>query len=175
MIKEQPILRISLKYGIMGAILSMVLFLILYYSGKHPALIPALFDFRIILFPIVLVFSIRDFKLNFNEGILHFWQGMSIGLLDILIFSLLMMFFIMVFGGLLETEYVHEYISGMQQQILTDAEIFSNSVGKDAYTKTLEILPSTTIFDLALDYFLKSWPLGLFLIIIISLILRKKQ
>ena len=93
---------------------------------------------------------------------------------EILIFSILMMLFILVFGGLIETGLVDHYISGLQEQIIAGKERFSNSIGEEAYSKTLEILPSTTIYDLALDYFLKSWPLGLFLIIVITLILRKK-
>ena len=48
------------------------------------------------------------------------------------------------------------------------------SIGDEAIQKSLEILPTTTIFDLALDYFLKSLPYGIFLTIIISLILRRK-
>jgi len=174
MLKGKPILWVSLRFGGMGAGLSALLFVILYYSGRNPFLIPALLDFRILVFPIILVFGIRDFRENINNGYLHFWQGMSVGLLEIFIYSFLMMLFVMVFGGLIETGLADEYITGMQEQIIAGKEEVSNSIGEEAYSKTLEILPSTTIFDLALDYFLKSWPLGLFLIIIITLILRRK-
>ena len=81
----------------------------------------------------------------------------------------------MVFGGVFEAHFMDQYITGMQDQIIAGKERFVGSIGEEAYTKTLEIIPSTTIFDLALDYFLKSWPLGLFLIIVITLILRKKN
>ena len=84
------------------------------------------------------------------------------------------MIFIYMFGNFIEPGLVDQYITGMQEQIVAGKENLNNSIGEEAYSKTLEILPSTTIFDLALDYFLKSWPLGLFLIIVITLISRKK-
>ncbi|MFC2125673.1 DUF4199 domain-containing protein, partial [Bacteroidota bacterium] len=170
MLKGKPILKISLRYGGMGAALSAVLFIILFYSGKNPFLIPAMLDFRILVFPIILLFGIRDFKENINGGYLHFWEGMSVGLLEIFVFSFLMLLFILAFGSLIETGLVDQYITDLQEQIIAGKERFSGSIGEEAYSKTLEILPSTTIFDLALDYFLKSWPLGLFLIIILTLI-----
>jgi len=174
MLDKNPILRVSMRYGIMGAVLSEVLFIILYYSGMHPFLIPAMLDFRLLVFPIILIFGIREFRVNIRGGYLHFWEGMSIGLLEVLIFSVFMMIFVLIFGGVIEKDFVQEYVSGLQEQLIAGKEKFSGSVGEETFSKTLEILPSTTVFHLALDYFLKSWPLGLFLIIIITLILRKK-
>ena len=169
-----PIYKVSIKYGAIAAILSIALFLILYYAGKNPLLIPAFLDFRILLFPIFLVFSIRDFKENFNKGILHFWQGFSIGVLVIGLIALLMALFILIFGSWIEPGFVSGFIQTSIEQIESAREKISTAIGEEELTKVLDILPSTTLYDLALDYFLKSLPYGLFLTIIISLILRKK-
>jgi hypothetical protein len=165
---------IPLRYGILASVISIVLFLILYYAGRNPFLIPAILDFRILLFPIILVFAIRDFKENKNRGILHFWQGLSIGIQTVLITSLIMAIFILLFGGIFEQELVPEYIRLMTAQIKSVNEEVIETIGKDAVDRSLELLPSTTIFHLSFDYFLKSLPYGVFLTIIISLILRKK-
>lgn len=169
-----PIYTISIKYGSIASILSIILFLILYYSGQNPLLIPAFLDFRILLFPIFLVFGIRDYKENNNNGFLHFWQGFSIGLLVVLIIAFIMSVFIVIFGVWIEPDFVQKYIQTSIEQINLAKEKISTAIGEEKLTKVLEILPSTTLFDLALDYFLKSLPYGLFLTIIISLILRKK-
>ena len=171
---RNPIFTVPFRYGTLAAVLSIILFLILYYAGKHPLLIPPFLDFRIILYPIILVFAIRDFKENRNEGILHFWQGMSVGIQAVAISSFFMAIFILIFGGLIDSAFLSEYIRLMSEQISHLDEKVIESVGKEAINKSLELLPSTHIFDLALDYFIKSLPYGLFLTIIISLILRKK-
>jgi hypothetical protein len=137
-------------------------------------LIPAFLDFRILLFPIFLVFSIRDFKELHNGGFLHFWQGFSIGLMVIILIALLMSLFILIFGSWVEPDFVINFIQSSIDQIESAKEKITNAIGEEELAKVLDILPSTTLFDLALDYFLKSLPYGLFLTIIISLILRKK-
>lgn len=169
-----PIYSVSIKYGSIAAVLSIVLFLILYYSGRNPLLIPAFLDFRILLFPIFLVFSMRDFKENWNGGFLHFWQGFSIGILVIGLIALLMALFILIFGSWIEPDFVSNFIQSSIEQIESAREKITTAIGEEELTKVLEILPSTTLYDLALDYFLKSLPYGLFLTIIISLILRRK-
>jgi hypothetical protein len=169
-----PVYSISIRYGGIASILSILLFLILYYSGQNPLLIPAFLDFRILLFPIFLVFSIRDFKENHNNGFLHFWQGFSIGYLIILIIALIMALFLLIFGAWVEPDFVQKYIHQSIEQINLTKEKISSAIGEEKLTKVLEILPSTTLFDLALDYFLKSLLYGLIYPIIISLILRKR-
>ncbi len=172
--KIKDIYIIPLKYGGFAAVLSIILFLVLYYFGKNPLLIPPILDFRIILFPIILVFGIRDFKENRNSGHLHFWQGMSLGIQIIFIVSFLMAVFILLFGWLIEQDFVAAYIGQLTAQIQAVSEGVAESIGQEALDKTLELIPSTTILDLSSDYFIKSLPYGLFLTIIISLILRKK-
>ncbi len=165
---------IPLKYGGLAVILSIILFLVLYYFGQNPLLIPPVLDFRIILYPIILVFAMREFKEKRNGGILHFWQGMSLGIQMVLIIAFLMALFILVFGSLIEPGFISEYIREMMNQVRTMNAEAVDRIGRETIDRTLEILPSTTILDLAIDYFIKSLPYGLFLTIIISLILRKK-
>jgi hypothetical protein len=170
----QPIYRIPIIYGLIAAAASISLFCILYYAGRNPLLIPAFLDFRILLFPIFLVFGIRDYKENHNQGILHFWQGISIGMQTILIIAFLMSLFILIFGTLIEPGFVHEFVTESIQNIELMRDKLLESIGKESLEKSLELLPTTTIVDLAIDYLIKSLPYGIFLAIIISLILRKK-
>jgi len=85
-----------------------------------------------------------------------------------------MLLFILLFGEMIEKSFLSEYIQQSIQNINEVKENLVESIGEEVLQKSLEILPTTTIFDLALDYFLKSLPYGIFLTIIISLILRRK-
>ncbi|HCW06851.1 MAG TPA: hypothetical protein DGG95_05745, partial [Cytophagales bacterium] len=71
-------------------------------------------------------------------------------------------------------EFVSSYISKLQEQMTQFPKEIIESVGKEVYQQQLAKLPTTTAFDLASDYFLKSMIIGLFLAIIISVILRKQ-
>lgn len=82
--------------------------------------------------------------------------------------------FILVFGSIFEPELVGAYITQMTDQINSFEKEMIESIGKEAINKSLQLLSSTNILDLAIDYFIKSLPYGVFLTIIISLILRKK-
>jgi hypothetical protein len=166
------IIKVSARFGSVAALSSIVLFSILYFAGKNPMFIPAYLDFRLLLFPIFLVFGIRDFKENRNEGILHFWQGFSVGMLIVLIISLSMTIYILVLGGLIDPSFTEKFITGTMQTIHHSKESIIAQVGEAAYNKTLELIPGTTLNNLAFDYFLKSLPLGIILTILISLVLR---
>lgn len=170
----QAIYRIPIRYALIASAASIILFCILYYAGRNPLFIPPFLDFRVLLFPIFLVFGIRDYKENHNQGYLHFWQGISVGLQIMLIISFVMSIFILIFGTVVEPDFVNEFISGSIQNIESTREKLLESIGKETLEKTLEILPTTTIAHLAIDYFIKSLPYGIFIAIIISLILRKK-
>ncbi|HLF34737.1 MAG TPA: DUF4199 domain-containing protein [Cyclobacteriaceae bacterium] len=169
---NNPILWVSLRFGSVAGILSVVLFTILYLGGRHPLLIPAYLDFRLLLFPIFIVFGIRDFREIRNRGILHFWQGFSVGTMIVLTLGFIMAVYIILLGGVFDHEFTSEYIAGTMQKIAETKESIISQVGEAAYNKSLEILPSTTLGDLSFDYFLKGLPLGFMLTIIISLLLR---
>ena len=85
-----------------------------------------------------------------------------------------MSLFILVFGTVIEKGFVNEFITESIRNIESTREQLLESIGKETLDKTLELLPTTTIAHLAIDYFIKSLPYGIFLTIIISLILRKK-
>jgi hypothetical protein len=166
------ILKVSARFGGVAALLSITLFSILYFAGKNPMFIPAYLDFRLLLFPIFLVFSIRDFKEYRNNGVLHFWQGFSVGILIVLIISLAMTLYILILGGWIDPSFTQKFITGTMQNIQHSKENIIAQVGVAAYNKTLELIPGTTLYDLAFDYFLKSLPLGIIITILISLVLR---
>ena len=169
------ILKVSSRFGAVAALLSIILFSILYFAGRNPMFIPAYLDFRLLLFPIFLVFGIRDFKEYRNDRILHFWQGFSVGSLIVLTIIISMTLYILILGGIIDPSFTEKFINGTMQNILRNKESIISQVGVAAYNKTVEIIPGTTLSDLAFDYFLKSLPLGIIITILISLVLRNNS
>lgn len=172
---QNPIFLVSVRFGTVAAGVCMILFTVLYYSGRNPMVIPAFLDFRLLLFPIFLVFGIRDFRENRNNGYLHFWQGFSVGMLIVLIVAVVMGFYIYFLGSLLDPGFTSHYIHTTMDNIVNARDRIIAQVGEKAYRESLRLVPTTTLFDLSLDYFIKSLPPGIILTILISLVLRRNQ
>ena len=168
-------LSVSVRYGLIAALLCMILFSALYIFGKNPLLIPLFLDFRILIFAIFLLFGIRDFKDNKNGGILHFWQGFVIGAVIVLIVSVFMGLFIRLLGGLIDHNFTANYIHEMMSNITGSREKIISEYGQDVYDRAVKIIPTTTLSDLSLDYFLKTIPIGIIITILISLAFRRKE
>ncbi len=168
------IVRIPLKYGFFGGLLGIAVMGILFYFGtNHPQLFPVFLDFRILLFAVFVFFSIKEFKDYYQAGILHFWQGMIVGITCYLTISLVISLGIAIFGSV-ESEYVGRYVSEITAVLEENREALIEKVGEESYRTQMETLPFTSIYDLAIDYMLKSMFIGLFLTIIISVILRRQ-
>ena len=171
---KNPVFSVSLRYSALASLLSIVLFSVLYYFGRNPLLLPSFLDYRLLLFPIFLVFGIREFKETRNNGVLHFWQGFSIGMLIILVIGMVMFAYIFVLGGLIDHNFTANYIMETVHNITSAQDKIIAQYGEKVYNESLKLVPTTSLFDLALDYFIKSLPLGIILTILISLVLRFK-
>ena len=165
--------EVSVRNGAIGGVLGMVLFLVLYYIGRHPLLIPAYLDFRIILFSVLIFFTLKEFRDYFQQGILFFWQGMMMSFLFTSVFALIAFLIIWSFG-VWKAEFVSSYISLTLDQVRTIPPEIVKRIGKEAYEANLKALPLTRANDLALLYFWQSFVISLFLSTIISVILRRQ-
>ncbi|MGK7389020.1 MAG: DUF4199 domain-containing protein [Candidatus Cyclobacteriaceae bacterium M2_1C_046] len=171
--RKPTTVKVGLKYGFVSAILLCILFVVLFYTGVHPLLIPVIYDVRIFLLALFIFFSIKEFRDNKNEGVVHFWQGMLLGLLVAIVLGFFAAIFILAFGAF-EEEFLSSYISYMTEHLVSNKEKFLESIGEQTYQNTLQSLPATSLTDLAMDYYFKSVVIGLFLTIIISIILRRQ-
>ena len=171
---KNPLISVPIKYGVIVSGLLMVLFLVLFYSGRHPMNISPFFDVRIIVFPLFLFLSIKEFRDLANNGVLHFWQGMIVGFVLLISIGLILSLFIILISytdNSFLSIYITERIELLQTMVgqLTEQEKLS------FVKEQLKILPLTTSIDLAIDYFLKTMGIGVFLNIIISIVLRKQS
>ncbi len=172
-ITESPIVKISIRNGLIAGLLGFVLLLALYFIGKHPFLFPVFFDFRIFLFGIFFIITLRELRDGHQEGILFFWQGMISCLLFTIAFAFVTSLLIWSYTQL-NPAFLSNYIVTALDQIKAIPAEAIEQIGKKVYESNLKALPSTNGYDLAFHYFWQSFVISFFISLIISVILRRQ-
>ncbi len=171
---NNPLILVPLKYGFVGALMVVLALLVLFYLGRHPLLLSPVLDARLPLYALIIFISCKVFKDRYNDGIMHFWQGMSMGMIAFIVMAFGAALFIYIFSTIESTNFLSEYIRIASGQLESNKDIFIENIGEKTYMDTLAQLPNTQAIHLAVDYFLKSMPIGLFLTLILSILLRNK-
>jgi len=169
---KNQLIRTGVLYGAIGGAIVIVLMLGLYFMGRNP-----LIDIRIVdvvVLSVFLVFSMREFRDKFNNGALHYWQGVSIGMVTYIVTALISAIFILVFVEFIKPDILQEYVTNRLELLDLNKQQLIDTINADAYEKAVEGVKKTKASDLALDDLLKKSFIGLFLTIIIAVILRKK-
>ena len=172
---KNPLLLVPFKYGALGSALSILSLVVLYYMGRHPLLLSPVLDARIPLYALITFISFKVYKDQYSWGVMHFWQGMVMGMIAYTVMALGAAFFIYVFSDISSTHFLEEYIRIATSQLVNNKELFIETIGEKTYIDTLAQLPKTKSIHLAVDYLLKSMPIGLFLTLILSVLLRNKE
>lgn len=176
--KIRPLFRVPLKYGFFGALLGMLVLVLLYYTGKHPLLIPPMFDFRIILFGLFIFFGLKEFRDYYNNNVLNFWQGMIISFIIYMTIAILVASFIVIFANVVPN-FLQEYISGTVKGLELEKDRLVSEgtikITEEEYQRQVTLLKQSTSSLLALDYIIKSCFIGFPLAIVLSVILRRTE
>lgn len=170
----KPIVKVSIRYGLLAGITGWVILLVLYYMGHHPVLIPVYMDFRIILFVVFIFFTLREIRDYEQGGVLYFWQGIIASFLFTVCYAVLASLLLFVFMRL-EPDYLSGYINQSIEVVKSLPADAVERIGKDVYERNLKLLPDTDTMDLTLLYFFQSFLISLFISIILSVILRREQ
>ena len=133
-----------------------------------------LFDFRIILFSVMIVVTLKEFRDYYRQGILFFWQGMVMSLLFTVIFSLIASSLLWAFGHW-KPEFVTQFVTLYKEQVrASPPPQIIDQIGKKAFEQNLKALDATTAGDVAWLYAKQSFMISFFVSIIISVILRRQ-
>jgi len=170
---EHPLIRVPLRYAIIGIFLYGTLFLLLYFMDNNPLVVGRPWDFGFLLIPLMVFFAMKDFKVNYNEGELRFWQGMSIGFVTYLVLAFGVALFIYIFMTFADSGILEGYIQDRILLLETSKEQFIKQLGEELYDEQIIKMNHTTAFIVALDEFWKKLVIGLFLTILIAAVLRK--
>jgi hypothetical protein len=168
----KPLLNVPIRYGLIAGLLGVALVVGLYYLNRHPFLIPVYIDFRIIMFAVFIFFSLKELRDRYQGGVLYLPQGIIASFLFLATFGVIssaaIVFFATVVPGFLSSyiKLTLEQLKGLPVDVI-------ERIGKDTYTRNLELLPSTNATDLGFMYLVQSLIIGLFVSIILSVILRR--
>ena len=174
----KPLYRVPLKYGVAAAILAILLMIVMYFSGKHPMLIPVYYDYRIILFGIILFFSIKEYRDIYNKGYLHFWEGLVNGIIAYLTAALIVGLFIILFSNLVPdflNSYINSTVSGLELDKEQLTKTGSVTISEEEFQNQIDMLKSATPSLLTIDYIIKSLMIGFPITLILSVFLRKTE
>src|SRR5688572_19194808 len=135
------------RYGAIAGFLGTALLVILFYRGHHPFLIPPFLDFRIILFSIFILFSLKEYRNVYSGGVLSFAEGMIGSFVFIVIFAVTASILLIIFTAMNEnflSSYINlsiEYVRSLPVEVV-------EKIGKDEVARNLSELPKTNMAKL---------------------------
>jgi hypothetical protein len=172
--KIPALYRLPIRYALICGGICMVLVVSLFYMGKHPLLFPLFLDFRIILFPVLFYFMLKEFRDFYFGGILHFWQGLILTIEFTMIWGVFC-YVVLVTVAAIDPTFITSYVQQLQEAALKfpPKEII-DKIGKEAYERNLQTLSATKGVDVAKLYWKQGLLISAFFSIIISVILRRQ-
>ena len=170
---RSPLIKLSIRYGAIAAALSSALLIAMYYMGSHPLMIAPFLDFRVLLYGVFIFFCLKEFREEYQQGGLFFWQGM-VG--SFFLVTVAGTFSSLLLWGFceIETNFISSYIKAVTEYLNTFSQDDINRIGKDMFESNLKSLPATNAKQVAGKYFVQSMMIGFFVSIILSVILRRE-
>ena len=165
--------KVAAKYSLICGAFLLLLFWVSYRFGRNPMVDFRHMFFDLIIFVLFVLFSAKEFKSYRNEGILHFWQGMTLGFLTYapatLIFVVGMAIFFWIDPNLLEDFKVQamEYLENNREEFLND-------MSEEQFTTQLDQIKTVTTAQMISGAAFKKFMAGFFVTPVIAIILRKK-
>jgi len=168
---KNKLFAIPLKYGAFGGGIVILLFVIFYLLDLDPLVNIKMIDMFILA--IFIFFALKDFRDRYNNRELHFWQGMTGGVINYLTIAIISALFILVMTVIIDPELTTKYVESRIELLHENRQTLVETMDEETFFDTLSGVEKTSAMDLALDDFLKKSMIGLFLTIIIAVILRK--
>ena len=164
--------NVGLRYAGVAAFLLIIIFLVSYYIGVHPFIEISHLFFDLFVYGLVTFFALNEFKKVINEGILHFWQGMTIGFfVNIFSCGIYVVFLVLIMN------FDENILISYQQEAIDFLEIKSvqyiESFGREQYENQLETIQETTTLDLIILGGLKKFISAMLITPVFSILKRK--
>jgi len=168
---KNKLFAVPFRYGIIGGGVVVLLFIIFYLLEMDPLVNIKMIDMLILA--IFIFFALKEFRDRYNNRELHFWQGMTGGVVNYVTIAIISSVLILVMTVIIDPEMTTNYIESRIQLLNENKQTLIETMDEDTFLEAVAGVEKTTPIDLALDDFLKKSVIGLFLTIIIAVILRK--
>lgn len=163
--------KVAIKYAVVGAVFESVLFHVGRTMDIHPLIDLRHLFFDILLLAVFITLAAYEYKRYVQKGLLHFWQGMSIGFLVYVPVVILMGGFLwFYFDEGMVLEYKELAVELLEQQKSMYVEQLGEAVYLDQYEQVMSISKTRLLFSALI----KKLVIGFFVTPAISIALRKK-
>lgn len=165
--------KVALKYALICGIFLIVLFMISFRFGSNP-----LIDFRhlffdLIMFTLFIFFSNKEFKTYRNGGILHFWQGMTLGFLTYVPASILFIIGLITYFQV-DPSLLSSFKAESIEFIRANEEEFLQDMSQETLDQRIAAIETITATQMIASAAFKKIMAGFFVSPVITIILRKK-
>jgi hypothetical protein len=169
---NNPLIKVPLRWGLIGAPIGLLANLALYWMGKHPALVLPFFDFRIVLFAVFIFLTVKEIRDYSEDGTLYFWQGMIASFVMVTVYAVVVSGALYIFMKL-QPSYVTDFVKTGTEQLKNFPPEDIKRIGQEVYDQQLAMMKTITDGFLAWRYFMQCFGISIFISIIISVILRR--
>lgn len=164
----KPLIKVPVKFGLIGAGVCMLMFFIQYWTDTNPLLEMQVFSLFIL--PVFLYFGFKEYRDTFNNGLMSFSEGMTIGLIIYLLIGTIYGLFLVGILNILDTGVImEEYIATNLQKLEESKSQFSQKEFDESYQDNL----NSTIYTPIKDIIVRTVLIGFLLTSLLSTILKK--
>ncbi|MFT4738525.1 MAG: hypothetical protein ACJAZM_002801 [Cyclobacteriaceae bacterium] len=165
--------KVSLKYAVTAGIVEAILFNVGRWMGIHPMIEISHLFFDVVILTIFISLAAYEFRKYHNNGILHFWQGVSIGFL--IVFPATIIFMLLIVIQFTGNDVLLDEYKQLAMQLLGDrSDIYLAQFGPEQYASQQNAIQNISYYQLFSSSFGKKLLAGLFVTPAISIVLRKK-
>lgn len=165
--------KTAIKYAPVAGVFMVIIYHLSFFIGVNPQIDLGHLFFDLVLIGMFIFFAEKDFKRYKNDGILHFWQGMTIGFIVYTIGSAVFLIAQIIYYNF-DTDAVINYQSAATNFLNERSKIYIEKFGQEAYELQLEEIQKVTKWDLIQESTIKKIIAGFFITPVISIILRKQ-
>lgn len=164
-------LRVSLKYGLSGALLNIIALSVLSQIEGSPIISSMLAG--IVVMILFVFFAIKEFRDIHNQRLLHFWQGLILGTATYLIIAFISSSYYVIYISYIDTDVLLEIKQTQRDYLENNKDTMIEQRGEEWYDETYLMVDGISAANQAWGDFLQKVGIGIFVTIIISVILRK--
>lgn len=167
-------IKSTLKFSIICGVFLYVLFLLSLRFGTNPFIDLNQLLFDVVIFSLFIFFATKEYKRYQNGGILHFWEGMTVGFL--LYAPAITIFIVALYvHNIFDSSILGDYKQDAMQYLEERKESFLEDMGtQEQYEAQVAAIEAINFHRLVWGAALKKILVGLFLTPIIAILLRKK-
>ncbi len=169
---KNPLINVPLKYGVIGAVVIMILFVVIYSFGDNPLLAEGMVDEALLA---LFIFSaIKEFRDSNNGKVMFFWEGMTVGFFCYFSIAVLLAMFTLLFLEYYDCNLLTDFVTNALASAESDRAETIAEVGQESFDEMIQSISATSTIKISFESFLQKMVYGLLFTIILSMILRTK-